>query len=98
MYRIPYPDTDLVVLLTAGEYGVRITAVNKQGDSGSDFVSEPFVVGTPPARASFVEYPYFYILIPGVLFLAIIVGIIIVIFKKCHERNKRSVSFARGEG
>ena len=49
------------------------------------------------ANGSFVDYPYFYILIPGVLFVVVIAVIIIVIFKKLCERNKGSVGFVRGE-
>lgn len=103
VYRVPYPDTYLVVLLLAGEYGIEIAAVNRVGVSTDVFTSDPFEVdpfevGNPTESASFVEYPYFYILIPGVIFLAIILGIIIVIFKTLRDRNKGSISFARGEG
>jgi hypothetical protein len=65
--------------------------------SSNVFMSDTFVVGTPTSSPSFVEYPYFYILIPGVIFLAIIIGIIVVILKKLLERSKGSITFARGE-
>ena len=77
-----------------------MTAVNQLGPS-PQFFSTEFELTTstaaPGENDSFVNYPFFYILIPGVIFLAIIVGIIIVIFKKLCERNKGSISFARGE-
>lgn len=93
MHRVPYPESSLVTVLRPGLYAIEIAAQNPEGTSS--FLVEEFRV-EGEGGGSFVEYPYFYILIPGVLFLVITLAIIIVICKKLRERSKGHASFARG--
>jgi hypothetical protein len=44
-----------------------------------------------------LEYPWVYILVPGLVGVVIIIVISLVICKKVQERKKRTVSYCRGE-
>lgn len=96
-HNVPYPDTFLVVGVVPGLYDIHIEAMNNIGLSEDTLQVRRLTFGTVNASGTFTDYPYFYILIPGVIFLVIIIVIIIVIFKKLHENKKRSITFVRGE-
>ena len=51
-----------------------------------------------PQDVQVLDYPWVYILIPGVILVVIIVVITLVLFKKVHESKKRTVTYCRGEG
>ena len=76
-------------------YGVTVAAVNDV-DEASNVSSMEFTLGSCTS-GSMLDYPYFYILIPGFICLAIIVVITIVICKKLHEKRKGSVGYVTGE-
>ncbi len=95
-HSVLYPTTSLIVGVVPGVYDIHIVAINGQGESLDVLEMPRRVFGRDDSSASFVEYPYFYILIPGVIFLVVIVVIIIVIVKKVHENKKRSITFVRG--
>lgn len=98
VYRVSYPDTNVVVGIPSGRYGIHIVAFNNVSQSDQVLVSGVLMFGNTTSSAnSFVDYPFFYILIPGAVCVAIIVVIIIVICKKLKEGKKGSISFARGE-
>lgn len=94
VFTILYPDSSFLEVLPPGRYGITVVAVNAVNRT-EILTMETTVDDTD---GSFADYPYFYILIPGILFVVVIVVIIIVIFKKLCERNKGSVGFVRGEG
>ena len=54
--------------------------------------------GGHPDDVQVLEYPWVYILVPGLVGVVIIIVISLVICKKVQERKKRSVSYCRGEG
>ena len=97
VHEVHYPETSLVVGVVPGLYDIHIDAVNNVGNSEETLQVSGLAFGEESSSDTFADYPYFYILIPGVIFLVVIVVIIIVIFKKVHENKKRSITFVRGE-
>lgn len=53
--------------------------------------------GGNPDDVQVLDYPWVYILIPGLVCFVIIVVVTLVIFKKVHESRKRTVTYCRGE-
>ena len=98
IYIVPYPSTSLLIGVPHGRYAIHIAAFNDVGQSDQALVSEQLSLGNMiPSEDRFVDYPFFYILIPGVIFLVITVTIVIVICKKVREGRKGAITFARGK-
>ena len=53
--------------------------------------------GGHPDDVQVLEYPWVYIMVPGLVGVVIIIVISLVICKKVHEKKKRSVTYCRGE-
>ena len=88
MYQVGLPD---------GEYILQIAAFNKQGNLSKDAaMSEGFTVGVY-TRDTELGYPFVYILVPGLIFLVIIIVVTVVMFKIVHEKRKRRVTYCKGE-
>ena len=102
VHRVHYPDTSLVVNVQPGQYEIQISAVNNVSQSTLYSIIPKRGYGSSATTTngddkSFTDYPYFYMVIPGVVCLAIIAVVTIVIVKKIHENKKRSITFVRGE-
>ena len=97
VFDVPYPATYVVVSVSPGLYMVHIAAMNNVNISQNFLKERDLLFSEIEPSGTFADYPYFYILIPGVIFLVIIVVIIIVIVKKLHEGKKRSITFVRGK-
>ena len=93
---VHFPHSNILISLQAGVYGVQVEAVNEVGLAGktTDLVSLDL---TASSGLSVADYPYFYIIIPGLVFLAVIIAIPIFIFRKIHENKMRSISYVRGQ-
>ena len=100
VYTAIYPASFHVVVLLNNEYSIQVVAFNDVGLSASerrlDFTIGD-VSGPTSSGNSALDYPYVYILIPGLICVVIIVVVTIVIFKKVYENNKRSVAYCRGK-
>ena len=103
-HRVAYPRSNYTIGLSHGTYYVSLVAVNRRGFSVDESVRIEVVVGNGspriggnPSDIQVLDYPWVYILIPGVICLVIIVVITLVIFKKVHESKKRTVTYCRGE-
>ncbi len=110
IYRLPVRDTPIiperqvnfplneeVLTLDSGQYAVVIVAFNAQGNQSDQLsaVAE-FSVGAG-SQGGGLEYPFVYIIVPGIIFVVIIIVINVVIFKKVHETRRRSVTYCKGE-
>ena len=96
-FTAPYPTTSYLIGLTDGEYAIQVVPVNDV-DLGPLTRSRDFLVGqnstlTQEDRAV-LDYPYIYIIIPGLFCIVIIVVVTIVVFKKAVEN--RAVSYVQG--
>ncbi len=96
VHFVLYPSSSLTLGLVKGSYGIQVYAVSSAGQSINS-LSIQFDAGARMSGPSLGDYPYFYIIIPGVIFLTVIVVVTIVIFKKINENKKRSVTFVKGE-
>ncbi len=95
--QVNFPLAEQFLTLDNGDYAVQVTAFNGQGNQ-SDEVSAPkrFTIGDG-SPAALLEYPFVYIIVPGIIFVVIIIVINVVIFKKIHETRRRSVTYCKGE-
>ena len=105
--KVIYPHTSYVTVLSDGQYFFNVLAVN-EGSTSVDFPipsnpvevpvgDGPFNPGGHPDDVQVLEYPWVYILVPGLVCVCIIIVVSLVICKKVHEKRKRSVSYCRGE-
>ncbi len=95
--QVNFPLSEQFLTLDSGKYAVIVTAFNAQGNQSeqqSDDVT--FIVGDSSPSA-LLEYPFVYIIVPGIIFVVIIIVINVVIFKKIHETRRRSVTYCKGE-
>ena len=105
-FQVGYPQTSFTIGLRDGKYSLNVLAVNKYGFS-NDFPSNRIELqidsssvnpGGHPDDVQVLEYPWVYVLVPGLVGVVIIIVISLVICKKIQEKKKRSVSYCRGEG
>ena len=93
--QVHYPQDETFRILPDGEYALRVFAFNSQQKQAADSATfSLFVVG--PGAQNLLEYPFIYIIVPGIVFLVIIIVVTVVIFKKVHENRRRTVTYCKG--
>ncbi len=95
--QVNFPLNEEFVTLGSGQYTVAVVAFNAQGNQSSELSESVEVTVGEGTGESGLDYPFVYIIVPGIVFVVIIIVINVIIFKKVHETRRRSVTYCKGE-
>lgn len=95
--QVNFPLNEQFLTLDSGEYTALVVAFNAQGNQSAQQSNlATFDVGEG-SQSGGLEYPFVYIIVPGIVFVVVIIVINVIIFKKVHETRRRSVTYCKGE-
>lgn len=93
--QVLYPLSEDFQTLEAGNYTVLVTVFNAQLNESGMSARTYFVVGGETQK-QLLDYPFVYIIVPGIVFVVIIIVINVIIFKRLHETRRKSVAYCKG--